>query len=246
MKKEFLIFLLLFLVFTCQSSPEGSSGTSSTSSSEEVYPVPDKLCALTFDDGPDATLTPKVLDKLEKYNVVATFFMIGQKIGPSTKAVIDRITNMGCEIGNHSYGYDSLTGKTADEIKTSVSNTSALIEQYTGEKPKFFRPPNLATNSSVFEAIDLPFAGGILGYDWAGVSDRTASKIAQNVISQMQDGVIILLHDVQPEPHPTPEALDIIIPELKRRGYEFVTLSKLFERKGVNPNVEYKMWTKVP
>ncbi|MEJ5284887.1 MAG: hypothetical protein WHS77_07525 [Brevinematales bacterium] len=92
----------------------------------------------------------------------------------------------------------------------------------------------------------MPFVSGIVGYDWAGVSDRTASKIAQNVISQMQDGVIILLHDVQPLPHPTPEALDIIIPELKRRGYEFVTLSKLFERKGVNPNVEYKMWTKVP
>jgi peptidoglycan/xylan/chitin deacetylase (PgdA/CDA1 family) len=92
----------------------------------------------------------------------------------------------------------------------------------------------------MFEAIDLPFAEGVLGYDW--ISSTTAQERADSVLKYMRDGAIILLHDVQPDPHPTPEALDILIPALKDSGYEFVTLSDLFSRKGVDPNVEYKMW----
>jgi peptidoglycan/xylan/chitin deacetylase (PgdA/CDA1 family) len=62
----------------------------------------------------------------------------------------------------------------------------------------------------------------------------------------MRDGAIVLLHDVQPYPHPTPEALDILIPELLAQGYELVTLSELFARKGVTPDPrEEIMWTYV-
>ncbi len=96
----------------------------------------------------------------------------------------------------------------------------------------------------MFDAIDMPFVGGVLGYDWAGC-DRTPEKIAENVLKGVRDGAIILLHDVQPEPHPIVEALEIIIPELKKMGYEFVTLSELFRRKGVDPKdpkYKYRVW----
>jgi peptidoglycan/xylan/chitin deacetylase (PgdA/CDA1 family) len=196
------------------------------------YPIPDKLCALTFDDGPDLTLTPLVLDKLEAHGVVATFFVIGQLINDSTAPVIVRAINMGCEIGNHSWAWEGMDEMTAAEIRESVGGTTTKIKEFTGTTPHFFRPPNLKTSETMYEVIDMPFASGVLGFDWAGC-DTTAEDRAQNVLSNMKDGAIILLHDVQPPPHPTPEALDILIPELKKRGYEFVTLSELFARKGV-------------
>jgi peptidoglycan/xylan/chitin deacetylase (PgdA/CDA1 family) len=206
------------------------------------YPKPDKICALTFDDGPDVEKTALVLDKLEKYGVVATFMMIGQNVNDNTKPVIDRVVSMKCEIGNHSWAWNSMNQMTPAEIKDSIKKTSAAIKKYSGVKPKFFRPPNLAVGDVMYDNVGLPFVEGVLGFDWAGCN-TTAEQRANNVISGMQDGAIILLHDVQPYPHPTPEALDILIPELKKQGYEFVTLSELFARKGVKPDPKaHRMW----
>lgn len=208
------------------------------------YPKADKLCALTFDDGPSEDLTPLVLDKLERHGVVATFFMVGQSVNDDTKPVIDRIVKMKCEIGNHSWGWSSMNQMEEEEIADSVKKTSAAIKKYSGKEPAFFRPPNLATDDIMYDVIQLPFAEGVLGMDWAGC-DTDAAARAQNVLAGMRDGAIILLHDVQPDPHPTPEALDILIPELKKQGYEFVTISELFKRKGIDPKSkisEYEMW----
>jgi len=199
---------------------------------DKNFPAPDKLCALTFDDGPDSTLTPLVLDKLETHGVVATFFVIGQLINDSTAPVMVRAIKMGCEIGNHSWAWDSMDDMTAKEIRESVEETTAKIEKYTGTTPRFFRPPNLRTSDTMYEVIKMPFASGVLGFDWAGC-DTTAEDRAQNILNNIKDEAIILLHDVQPPPHPTPQALDILIPELKKLGYEFVTLSELFARKGI-------------
>ncbi len=235
-----------FLLASCQAtSPvsDGSTSSITSSISSEAYPIPDKLCALTFDDGPDVTKTQRVLDKLQKHGVVATFFVIGQLINNTTKTLLTNMVAMGCEIGNHSWGWDSLNNKTAEEIINSVTNTSRAIHEFAGVKPKFFRPPNLSASSLMYQVIDMPFVSGILGEDWAGCSPRTAQSVASNIILQIKDGAIILLHDVQPDPHPTPEALDILIPDLKKKGYEFVTLSELFSRKGIEPTSKTNsMW----
>jgi peptidoglycan-N-acetylglucosamine deacetylase len=198
-----------------------------------------KLCALTFDDGPDAVKTPLVLDKLQKHGVVASFFVIGQKIGDSTAAVMTRAVSMGCEIDNHSWSYVSLNFAAENRIKESIAKTTAAIEKYAGVSPAFFRPPNLAVSLKLYKAVDLPTVGGITGNDWDQSS--TAETRASLILQGMRDGAIILLHDVQPDPHPTPEALDMLIPELKARGYEFVTLTELFKRKGVDPTSD-RLW----
>jgi peptidoglycan/xylan/chitin deacetylase (PgdA/CDA1 family) len=203
-----------------------------------------KLVALTFDDGPDNQLTARVLDKLDLYDVPATFFMIGQKINGSTASIVKRVVDSGHEIGNHSWGYDSLNNKSANEIRKSVEDTNAAIMQYAGVKPNFFRPPNLATSNTMFQNIDLVFAGGITANDWD--QSTSAQQRASMILNSVRDGSIILLHDVQPLPHPTAEALDIIIPELKRQGYEFVTLTDLFKLKGVPITPSNKMYTSVP
>jgi peptidoglycan/xylan/chitin deacetylase (PgdA/CDA1 family) len=224
MKLITVLCIIAVFFMCCLSDDESQAGGK--------YPIPDKLCALTFDDGPDLTLTPLVLDKLEAHGVVATFFVIGQLINDSTAPVMVRAINMGCEVGNHSWAWESMDEMTAAEIRESVGGTTTKIKEFSGTAPHFFRPPNLRTSETMYEVIDMPFASGVLGFDWAGC-DTTAEERAQNVLSNMKDGAIILLHDVQPPPHPTPEALDILIPELKKRGYEFVTLSELFARKGV-------------
>lgn len=204
-----------------------------------------KLIALTFDDGPSTSLTPLVLDKLDKYKVPATFMMVGQNINDATKPVIDRIVRSGHEIGNHSWAYSSMDTMSYADIKTSLNNTTAAIQKYSGQTPKFFRAPNLAHSQTLYSACDLTFIQGIICNDW--IASTNAQQRANYAIQGAKDGAIILLHDVQPLPHPTPEALDIIIPTLQNQGYTFVTLSQLFSAKGVtlNPSND-KIYTTVP
>jgi peptidoglycan/xylan/chitin deacetylase (PgdA/CDA1 family) len=235
MKKLFVLFALI-LILSCAKTGVYSSGKKAN----DGFPLLDKLCALTFDDGPssDPELTPMVLDKLEAYGIVATFFLVGQNVNDSTKEVIDRIVANGHEIGNHSWSYDDMAEMSADEVKKSVSDTTKSIQKYSGVTPLFFRAPNLSTSSTMFSTIDLPFAGGVVAGDWPGGGGDTTEHIMKKLLDGIRDGVIIILHDVQPKPHPTPEALDTLIPRLKDEGYEFVTLSELFDRRGIVPDAE--------
>lgn len=201
-----------------------------------------KYVALTFDDGPDNEKTALVLDKLEKYGVVATFFMVGQNINEETKKTVEKVIKMGNEIGNHSFSYAGMQNMTKEEVKDSIDKTTKLIKKYSGTSPKFFRAPNLATSPTMYKNINMPFVSGIIAFDWDG-QNTSAEDRANFIIKDIKDGAIILLHDVQPYPHPTPEALDIIIPELHKQGYEFVTLSKLFDVKGIKTKKnEEKSW----
>ncbi len=208
------------------------------------------LVALTFDDGPDATATALVLDKLEAHGVPASFFLIGQNIGPDDAAVIQRAIALGCTFENHSQGFASLNTADAATINTSINSTNTAILNATGQNAVFFRPPNLAVSQLMHDTINMPFASGLLGNDFPGGScgsPPSVQCVTNNILNGVQDGTIILLHDVQPLPHPTPEALDTIIPTLKQRGFEFVNLRELFARRGVDPNsMEGGLWVTVP
>ena len=196
--------------------------------------IPDKLCAFTFDDGPDPIKTQRVLDVLRKYHVSATFFLVGSRVNEHTKATVQQILDMDCEVGNHSWDYESLNTVSAEVVKQKFTKTQEAIKTIGGTEARFFRPPNLAVSQTMFNVIPLPFVEGVAGFDWAGCG-TTAEDRARKVLEGMADGAIILLHDVQPDPHPTPEALDILIPELMNQGYEFVTLTELFKRKEIDP-----------
>ncbi|MEW6565279.1 MAG: polysaccharide deacetylase family protein [Spirochaetota bacterium] len=235
LKRIILLLGIVIYITACQST--------GTVNRKDVSVVkPDKLCALTFDDGPDPVKTQRVLDVLKEHQVPATFFMVGSRVNDGSKKVIAQMLSMGCEIGNHSWDYDSLNTASVESIINKIAKTQDAIKKVAGVEPKFFRPPNLAVSQTMFNTIKLPFIEGVLGFDWAGCN-TTAEDRAQKVLEGMADGAIILLHDVQPDPHPTPEALEILIPELKKRGYEFVTLSELFKRKGIDPvSRQGSMW----
>lgn len=219
---------------TTASEAEKESVTSMETTARKI-PEGAKVIALTFDDGPNTSVTVDVLDKLEKYNVVGSFFLIGQNITPLSAQSVKRAAEMGCDIENHSWTHRYMNTLTAEEIKKEIEDTSDKIYEITGRYPQFFRPPFIVVNDTMFDNIDLPFICGIHGEDW----DRTvtAEQRAERILKQAKDGAIVLLHDM-PGNDATVEALDTIIPELQAQGYELVTISQLFEAKGITPSAD--------
>ena len=197
----------------------------------------DKIIALTFDDGPNTTTTVEVLEKLTKHGVTASFFVIGNNITEQSAAVMKRAYDMGCEIHNHSRSHPAMPELTADEMTAEIAYTDTKVYEITGQHTRLFRPPYIAVNDLMFDTIDLPFIAGIGCEDW--LPEVTAQMRADKILAQAQDGSIILMHDSEGNSQ-TVDALDIIVPELKNRGFRFVTATELFSEKGVQPSASDK------
>lgn len=188
--------------------------------------------ALTFDDGPNTTTTPQVLDILEEYGIPASFFLIADSITPESAQVAKRARAMGCDIENHSRTHSFMTRMTPEQIRDEIRYCSEKVREITGEDPQFFRPPYIDVNRTMHEEIGLTFICGAGCEDW--VPEVSAQERARRVLAHAEDGQIVLLHDSEGNSN-TVEALKVIIPELKKRGYEFVTVSELFAQAGVTP-----------
>ena len=136
----------------------------STDSQAASRPVPQfdantKVIALTFDDGPSST-TPLVLDKLDQYRVVASFFVCGNNVGEQTADTVKRACDMGCEIHNHSKSHRDMTKLTEEQIRREITETSQRVEAITGEPTRFFRPPYIAVNDLMYDTVGMPFICG--------------------------------------------------------------------------------------
>ena len=190
------------------------------------------IIALTFDDGPNTVITPQVLDTLEENGAVGTFFLIAQNITPESAEVVRRAKAMGCDIENHSLTHGLMNQMSVEEIRAEVQACTDKIIEITGEAPTFFRPPFIAVNREMYDNIDLTFICGCGCEDW--VPTVTVQERIDRVLANAEDGQIVLLHDMQWNQN-TADALKVIIPELKKRGFRFVTCAQLFEEKGVTP-----------
>ena len=186
----------------------------------------DKLIALTFDDGPNYN-TSKVLDVLDKYNVKATFFVLGSK-AKDNKKILKREYDSGMEIGNHTFNHLLLTKYKENVIKDEIDNTSSVIFEVTGRYPKLLRPSYGAYNNTIKKIGDMPII--IWDIDTLDWKYHNSKRIASRVINKVKDGDIILMHDIYSA---TANSLNIIIPELQNRGYTFVTVPELFYYKEI-------------
>ena len=204
-----------------------------------------KYCSLTFDDGPnfagDNTMN-KMLDILEKHGVVASFFLIANKISADNTAVIERAVKMGCDIENHTWSHPDMTKLTREEMIEEYNKCDEAIIKITGKKPVLFRPPYISVNDLMHEVIHVPFICGHGCEDW--VKERTADERYKLMMENVQDGVMYLLH-VDDGNEATLELVDRAIPVLKEQGFEFVTAPKLFELKGVPMKDNGQNWTVV-
>ncbi len=217
--------------------------TTTAPTEQEEAPVEVKYAALTFDDGPNTTTTAEVLDVLEKYDVIASFFLIGQNINDESAKVVRRAYDMGCEINNHSKTHPYMNQMTVEEIIEEFTYTDDKIFEITGERSKFFRPPYIAVSEDMLTRIDVPFIAGIGCNDW--MDNNPADRRAMSILRQVKDGDIILLHDAEGN-HMTVEALDTIIPEMLAQGYKFVTVTELFNIKGIEiSGTDKKIYTNV-
>lgn len=217
------------------SGQSGSSDPAVTPINSEPDYEWDKVIALTFDDGPNTETTNEVLDVLEKHQVVASFFLIGNNINDESAKSVKRAYDLGCEINNHSKSHGYMDKMTAEEIKAEFDFVDQKVLEITGEHTKFFRPPYIAVGDEMWENIDVPFISGIGCNDW---DDKVTAEMRVTVINrQVKDGCIILMHDAQGN-HMTVEAIDELIPMLKEQGYKFTTVSGLFEAKGIDPTTK--------
>lgn len=186
-----------------------------------------KAVALTFDDGPGAG-TSRILDCLEAHGAKATFFVVGTSINRYSD-LLKRAYSLGMEIGNHTANHPKLTSLSLSSAKNEISSNADAVEKTTGARPALVRPPYGSYNQSVISNIGQPFIlWSIDTLDW---KTRNAQKTVDAVLSEVQDGDIILMHDIH---LPTAEATEILVPELIKRGFELVTVSELAQKKGVN------------
>ena len=185
--------------------------------------------ALTFDDGPHPRYTHAILEVLKEYGVSATFFVIGVNVENYPEA-FEEIVDSGCEIGNHTYSHKNVTSMSESEMERELSMTEAAIMKHTDIKPTLFRPPQGAYDA---RAEKLTKAKGydiilwsIDTLDWA---HTPPDKISASVVSSLDRGDIILMHDYTSHGNSAIEALRRIIPQLLEGGYEFVTVSELIK-----------------
>lgn len=181
--------------------------------------------ALTFDDGPDPELTPRVLDILEKNNVKATFFVIGQN-AERFPDIIDRELAAGHEIGNHTYSHKYL-GHAEDMVtEAEIYECDTRLFEHNEYTPRLFRPPGGIMNERIGSVCNAMGYSVILWSidtrDWSGVS---ADGISAEIFKNLRDGAVILMHDGV-RGH-TAEALEYLLPKLTAMGYECVTVSEL-------------------
>ncbi len=185
--------------------------------------------ALTFDDGPHPKITPKILEILDKYNVKATFFVIGinAKNYPET---LSMVANKGHQIGNHTYSHKSLKSISKDIVCKEISTAEDEIMQNNIEITNILRPPGGLYDQTLIDvALEKNYKivlWNIDTHDWAHASDKA---IIKNVINNVKGGDIILFHDYISGRVNTISALEKLIPKLQSMGYEFVTVSELLQ-----------------
>lgn len=186
-----------------------------------------KLIAFTFDDGPNYN-TSSVIDTLVKYNVTATFFVMGKNIKGNEK-IIKKMYDSGMEIGNHTFNHLLLTKYSSEKIEEEIANTNDLIFEITGRYPSLLRTSYGSVNKKVKQLANMPII--IWDIDTLDWKYKNSNRIANRILNKVNDGDIILMHDIYKS---TLNSLDIVIPALIERGFQIVSVSELFYYKDID------------
>ena len=185
-----------------------------------------KMVALTFDDGPDEATTPGVIDILEKYDVIGNFFFVGSNV-KKYSAVVKNAFDKGHLVLNHSYNHVDLAKLANEEIQSEIDKTNAAIESVIGKRPALIRPPFGETDDQVAEiAKEGGYSVVLWSIDTLDWSQKEADNIVKNVMDNVRNGDIILMHTTS-QTNETKKALSKIIEELQKRKIEIVGLDTL-------------------
>ena len=196
------------------------------------------MVALTFDDGPSQH-TWNIVSTLQSYKARATFFIIGNQVA-THEAAIDYILANHNEIASHSFGHKNLTKLSDVEVVNQIRPVDAALLEQHDYIPVMYRVPYGSRDERVLEILKQegkPVIGwSVDPYDWK-VKDK--DTIVNHVLNSVKDGDIVLMHDIY---EPTAQAVAELVPALQEKGYQIVTVSELFQFRGVTPEagVYYK------
>lgn len=230
-KKSIITFIAVILLIALCATGMANKEISAVFNNQSLRKVPvygvdtqEKIVALTFDAAWGADKTQGILDILEKHGVDGTFFLVGFWIDKYPE-MTQKIAEYGCDIGNHSNNHLNMSTLSKDKMREEIDYVSQKVDELTGIKPKFFRPPFGDYNNALLEVVEEKEMIGIQwtvdSLDWKGLS---ATEILSRVNKGVKNGSIILFHNNSDN---ILEALPLVIANLKNQGYKMVKLSDL-------------------
>lgn len=226
-----MLILLMFLTAPSDQVKEGEAAVSGTAEVPWEANEEEKYVALTFDDGPRADTTGRLLDGLRDRDAVATFFLIGQQI-PGNEDLVRRMAEEGHQVGNHTYGHTRLQGADTQSILTEVAKTDTLLRDLLGNGTYWLRPPYGLIHDREKKLIQVPMIQWTVDpEDWKLLN---ADRDYAAVMKAVGPGDVILMHDFYPS---SVDAALRIVDTLQEQGYTFVTVEQLFELEGVEAKV---------
>ncbi len=192
------------------------------------YIDPNKpMVALTYDDGPYPKVSNRILNCLSKYDSVATFFMLGENVKRYPK-VVKRKAQLGMEIGSHTWSHPNLNELKKKEIKKEIDKTNDALMDACEQKATVFRPPYGNIDEKALKVVDMPaILWSVDTLDWKSRKSKSVVKLVKKIEKEDGlDGRVVLMHSLYPS---TAKATEILVPWLKKKGYQLVTVSELLQ-----------------
>lgn len=221
---EIIVVLFLFFICIIQSNSDLINIGSNNIINKDIHV---KKVALTFDDGP-GEYTEELINELKKRDVKATFFMIGESIEQYPE-LVKRMSNEGHVIGNHTYTHIHLTSVSNKMAMEEITKTNDIIKGLTGSEPEYIRPPYGSLSKKMKKTINMtPVLWDVDPRDW---SILNTDRVVCHVIKNVEDGDVILLHDIFDT---SVDAAVKIVDILEKEGYIFVTVDELPKYKRYN------------
>ena len=225
-----VVFVATASAQTTEPSPaaKGASQSSSPAApriSFSYVHVDGSYIALTFDDGPDKKLTPKLLDLLAQHHIKATFFVVGQNAAEFPD-IVARAAREGHEIGNHSWSHPNFAKMSDENIRRQLRQTDDAIKQATGQRPTLLRPPygNLSARQKQWIHQEFGYRIALWDVDPLDWKRPGPSVICNRIMKETRPGSIVLSHDIHAG---TIEAMHDTLNQLEAKGFKFVTVSEL-------------------
>ena len=190
------------------------------------YSADKKTVALTFDDGPSSKYNAQFLDVLARNKAHATFFMVGTMMNNCQKCVLDTY-NSGNEVGSHTYNHMNIKKNSILDVNNNLKQVDDLFYKITNDHIKYVRPPYGSYSKENLENVNNPLIlWNIDTEDW---SHHDVDYIVNEVLENVQDGSIILMHELY---ETSLQALEVLLPRLYAEGYQVVSVSELANMKG--------------
>ena len=227
MQKLLSIFVYLVLLVFLESAAQVTGVTASAPA--EIPAGEPRYVALTFDDGPRRSTTARLLDGLRERGASATFFLVGEQLA-GNEDLIRRMAQEGHQIGNHTWSHVRLENAPQETAQQEIRKTEELLTEVLGPGEYWLRPPYGLIDQEMNAQIPVPMVQwSVDPRDW---ESRNTDQIVQAVLSEVQPGDIILLHDIYAT---SVEAALQIVDALTEQGYWFVTVEELLELNGIRP-----------